>query len=186
VPFVPLPDFEGTLAAAQARDEQALRLLFVTHQPRLLRLLRALEPRAAEDLAGDVWLAVARHLPAFEGDEADFRAWLFTIARNRLADHRRRASRRPVIVPLAAGEEPVTADAADDLVERSSADEAVAQICALLPSDQAEVVLLRVVAGLAVEDVAELTGRSPGSVRVIQHRALKRLARLLQARVVTR
>ena len=186
MPFAPLPDFEGTLAAAQARDEEALRLLFVTHQPRLLRFLRALEPRAADDLAGDVWLAVARHLAAFEGDEVDFRAWLFTIARNRLADHRRRSSRRPAIVPLASDAEPATGDTAEDLVERSSADEAVAQICALLPSDQAEVVLLRVVAGLAVDDVADLTGRSPGSVRVIQHRALKRLARLLPAPAVTR
>jgi len=186
VPIVPLPDFEGTLAAAQARDEQALRVLFVTHHPRLLRFLRALEPRAADDLAGDVWLAVARHLAGFEGDEAAFRAWLFTIARNRLADHRRRSSRRPGIVPLSRDAEPTAADTAEDLVERASADEAVARICALLPSDQAEVVLLRVVAGLAVEDVAELTGRSPGSVRVIQHRALKRLARLLPTRAVTR
>jgi RNA polymerase sigma-70 factor (ECF subfamily) len=49
----------------------------------------------------------------------------------------------------------------------------------LLPADQAEVVLLRVVGGLDVAVVAQLTGRRPGTVRVIQHRALKRLAKEL-------
>jgi RNA polymerase sigma-70 factor (ECF subfamily) len=45
-----------------------------------------------------------------------------------------------------------------------------------LPRPQAEVVLLRVLAGFSAEDVAEMTGRSPGAVRVLQHRALRRLA----------
>ena len=45
-----------------------------------------------------------------------------------------------------------------------------------LPPDQAEIILLRVVAGLPVEEVAAITGRRPGTVRVLQHRALRRLA----------
>jgi len=48
-----------------------------------------------------------------------------------------------------------------------------------LPAPQAEVVLLRVLGGYSAEEVADLTGRSPGSVRVIQHRALRRLAKEL-------
>ena len=45
----------------------------------------------------------------------------------------------------------------------------------MLPKPQAEVVVLRVVYGLSVERVAALVGRSPGNVRILQHRALKRL-----------
>ena len=59
-------------------------------------------------------------------------------------------------------------------------DEAVRKIVALLPPDQAEIVLLRVVGGLPVEEVAAITGRRPGTVRVLQHRALRRLAERLE------
>ena len=58
-------------------------------------------------------------------------------------------------------------------------DEAVRRIVSLLPRDQAEIVLLRVVAGLPVDEVAAITGRRPGTVRVLQHRALRRLAERL-------
>jgi RNA polymerase sigma-70 factor (ECF subfamily) len=44
-----------------------------------------------------------------------------------------------------------------------------------LAPDQAEVIFLRVLAGLDVEDVAAVLGKTPGAVRVLQHRALRRL-----------
>ena len=89
---------EGTfgelLPAAQRGNERAVEWLFVQLQPRLLRFLVAHEPRVADDLAGEVWLAVAERIDRFEGGWSDFRAWFFTIARRRLADHRRTAVRR--------------------------------------------------------------------------------------------
>jgi RNA polymerase sigma-70 factor (ECF subfamily) len=182
-----LGGFEEVLAAAKVGDEDALRVVFRAYQPRLLRFLRALEPRVADDLASEVWLAVAGRLRSFDGDESGFRAWLFAIARKRLADHRRRAARRhqrtlppDELADRAAGDDP-----AEAAVEDVAAQEAIDRIVATLPDEQAEVVLLRVVAGLPVEQVAELTGRSSGTVRVIQHRALKRLARVFATKVVT-
>jgi len=86
--------FVDALAAAQRGDERAAQSLFVLLQPRLLRFLVAQEPRAADDIAAEVWLAVATRITQFEGTWADFRAWFFTIARRRLADHRRTAVRR--------------------------------------------------------------------------------------------
>jgi RNA polymerase sigma-70 factor (ECF subfamily) len=56
---------------------------------------------------------------------------------------------------------------------------AALEVIGRLPADQAEVVLLRVVAGLSAEEVGAIVRKSPGAVRVIQHRALKRLAGLL-------
>ena len=92
----PLDDltFGDVMVAAQAGDQRAAERLFVELYPRVLRFLRASEPRMADDLAGEVWLAVARGLRSFEGDLAGFRAWVFTIARRRLADHRRTAMKR--------------------------------------------------------------------------------------------
>jgi RNA polymerase sigma-70 factor (ECF subfamily) len=163
-----------------------LRSLFRAYQPRLLRFLRGLEPTAAEDLAGEVWLGVARRLHEFRGDEDDFRAWVFAIARKRLADHRRRGARRLPQVPLReAAEGPGPADPASVVIEADDAQAVVDRIVAGLPSAQAEVVLLRVLGGLSAEQVAVLTGRSAGAVRVLQHRALRRLARLFSTKVVT-
>ena len=77
------PGFAEVLAAAQAGEEAPAAVLWRELQPRLLRYLRAVEPQAAEDIASEVWLEVARGLARFRGEEPDFSAWLFTIARNR-------------------------------------------------------------------------------------------------------
>jgi RNA polymerase sigma-70 factor (ECF subfamily) len=154
------------------------------YQPRLLRFLRGLEPSVADDLAGEVWLAVAVRLDRFVGGERDFRAWLFAVARNRLADHRRRAARRPRLVAIDGqlvdtvhDQGPVvSSDPAELAIDRLSAQEAIDALVADLTPEQAEVVLLRIVGGLSVDEVAMLTSRSPGAVRVLQHRALTRLA----------
>ena len=185
MPSAPPPaEVEANLARAQAGDPDALRVLFRTYQPRLLRFLRGLEPSVADDLAGEVWLAVAVQLDRFVGNERDFRAWLFAVARNRLADHRRRAARRPRLVAID-GELVDTVrderrsgagDPAEQAIERLSAQAAIDALVADLTPDQAEVVLLRIIGGLSVEEVAMLTSRSPGAVRVLQHRALSRLA----------
>ena len=61
---------------------------------------------------------------------------------------------------------------------------AALRLVATLPRDQAELVMLRVVAGLDVAAVAEIVGKKPGAVRVAVHRALKSLARDPRARTV--
>ena len=154
------------------REEWALSALFRTHQAPLLRFLRALERPAAEDLAADVWVGVAQRLPTFRGDEAAFaRGCSASLA---LADHRRRAVRRRTdpVPPQALVDRAAAADAATVATDRLAAQEAIDRLIVTLPADQAEVVLLRVVAGLTADEVAKITGRSSGAVRVIQHRAL--------------
>ncbi|MBI4934206.1 MAG: RNA polymerase sigma factor [Actinobacteria bacterium] len=184
----PLDDvsFASVLVAARAGDQWAAEVLFVDLQPRLLRFLRSVEPRAADDLAGEVWLGIAQGLSTFEGDLTGFRAWVFTIARRRLADHRRTAGRRatdPVdphehfrLQPDPATIDGARADTATAVIGRLSAQEAVDLISSSLPPDQAEVLLLRVVGDLDVAHVAEVLDRTPNWVRVTQHRALRKLA----------
>jgi len=136
----------------------------------------------ADDLAGEVWVAVARGLRGFSGDEAGFRGWLFTIARRRLIEHRRRAARRrtdPAPPEHFHRTLAPRSDPAGLVVERMASQAAVDALVAGLPPDQTEAVLLRVVAGLEVAEVARLMGRSRGSVRVLCHRALRRMAERL-------
>jgi RNA polymerase sigma-70 factor (ECF subfamily) len=178
--------FAELLAAAQDGDEEAFTQLWLDGNSALLRYLRVIAPDAAEDIAGDTWLHVVRGLRRFRGDEAAWRAWLFTTARRRTIDQARRRSRRPELpieyVPAAGL--PATGDAADIALGYLSTRAAIA-LLADLPPQQAEIILLRVVAGLDTEAVAKLVGRSPGAVRVAAHRGLRRLAQILTEAGVT-
>jgi len=150
--------------------------MFRDIQPALLRYLRVITPDP-EDVAGDTWVQVVAGLGGFRGEEQAFRAWLFTIARHRAADAGRSRARRPV-VPLetSGAEDQLTSpDTADLALEAVSARAAVAMI-ATLPAEQAEIIMLRVVAGLDTADVARIVRKSPGAVRVAAHRGLRRLA----------
>jgi RNA polymerase sigma-70 factor (ECF subfamily) len=172
--------FEAVLAAAADGDERAFAILWREVQPGLLRYLHVVAPTAGEDLASETWLEVARGLARFEGSEAGFRSWVFTVARHRTVDWRRREARRPSIPvpPEAVPERSGPADAADAVMEAISTRAALALI-AELPPEQAEVVTLRVVVGLDVAQVAAVLGKRAGAIRVLSHRGLRRLAELL-------
>jgi RNA polymerase sigma-70 factor (ECF subfamily) len=170
-------EFANVLQAAREGSHGAIAVLWRELHPRLLRFLRGLDPVAAEDVEAETWFVAARDLAKFDGDEMQFRAWMFTIARNRLIDWRRREARRPsVAVTPEALDRPADDDPAATAVDVVRAEAAVALVRACLPRDQAEVILLRVVGGLDVGEVAAIVGRRPGTVRVLQHRGLRRLA----------
>ena len=177
--------FGDTLARAQAGDETAFACIFRDVQPALLRYLRVMTPEA-EDVAGDTWVQVVAGLAGFRGEEQAFRAWLFTIARHRATDAGRSRARRPV-VPLEMSEAAgrlMSPDAADLALEAVSA-RAVVALIASLPAEQAEIIMLRVVAGLGAVDVARIVGKTPGAVRVAAHRGLRQLAGLAERTGVT-
>lgn len=175
---MPTPDFDQTLAAARAGEEWGWDLLHRWLAPAILGFLRGRIPSEAEDLAASVWMEAARNLGRFEGDEAGFRAWMFTIARRRMLNERRRQARRPVelhaldTLPVA----DVVGDPADEVGERAAGAAAVDLIRQVLPEIQGEVVLLRVVAELPVNDIAAMLDLAPGHVRVLAHRGLAKLA----------
>jgi RNA polymerase sigma-70 factor, ECF subfamily len=153
-----------------------------------LRYLRVTAPDAAEDIAAETWTYVIRGLAGFRGDEGSWRAWLFTTARRRAIDRARQLRRRPVtsLEALPEGHPGLSEpDAGDLAVENLQTRAALAAVAKLAPL-QAEVIMLRVVAGLDTETVAAMLGRSTGAVRVASHRGLRRLAGMLGEAGVTR
>jgi RNA polymerase sigma-70 factor, ECF subfamily len=175
------PDFEGIIEGARLGSRSALSALYEDLQPNVLAYLMVRNRSEAQDLASEVWVNVAAGLARFQGDESGFRGWVFTIARRRLIDARRRTSRhatdpvpRELLTDLASEVDPE-----GEVVARLEYEEALT-VLAALPKDQEDVVLLRVVAGLTVEEVGQALGKRPGTVRVLQHRALKRMARELE------
>jgi RNA polymerase sigma-70 factor (ECF subfamily) len=171
------PDFLHVLKAAQAGEHTGVAALYRSYNPMLVHFTRAQVPGMGEDLAQDTWLAAGPKLREFRGDERSFRVWLLSIARSQVARQRDVSGRALTtlvdpyrLTGLVQGRQP------DDV---RVADAAIAQLLAGLPQSHAEILLLRVVGGLSAEETGSLVGKSPGAVRVIQHRALRGLAERL-------
>jgi RNA polymerase sigma-70 factor, ECF subfamily len=169
---------EAELAALRRGDERVTTTVWRRLNPALVRYLRSRGCADADDVASQVWLEVARGLARFEGDGDAFRRWLFTLAHRRLIDAGRRRGRRRDRPVASLPEAPVT-----DERPGGEPDELEAAIALVrrLPPAQADVVLLRVLGGFPVEDVARIVDRSPGAVRVLCHRGLTRLRDLVDA-----
>lgn len=182
------PRFALVLEGARAGDEAAFAVLWRDVHPALMRYLRVVAGDDADDIASETWSRVATLLTRFEGGEDNFRAWIFTIARRRAIDWQRHNARRPAI-PVAPDSYHLAQRAVDDpsdiALEAISTDAAL-ELVATLPPDQAEVVMLRTIAGLDVNRVAEIVGKRPGTVRVLAHRGLRSLARRVAAPVPAR
>ncbi|GIU84177.1 MAG: hypothetical protein KatS3mg008_0952 [Acidimicrobiales bacterium] len=145
---------------------------------------RSLGISDAEDLTQEVFLQVVRDLHRFQGDEDALRRWLYTVAWHRMIDHRRRLRRheraleRARFVGEAASTDAVSA-AADDS-QKWSADPDLLRALGLLSRPQREVLTLRFVADLSIEEVARITGRTKTSVKALQRRGMARLRKILE------
>jgi RNA polymerase sigma-70 factor (ECF subfamily) len=127
----------AAVSAAQDGDEDAFRVLYRTIQPGLIRYLWVQVGAAAEDVASETWLQVARDLRKFRGDAAGFRGWVATIARHRALDHVRHQRRLPPADGMLeeAGELRAEDDTARSAIDALSTRDAFALI-ARLPHDQ--------------------------------------------------
>jgi RNA polymerase sigma factor (sigma-70 family) len=165
--------FEQILAAAQAGAGWAAERLWTSLAPAVAGYLRVQGADEPDDLTSEVFIGVFRNLSSFSGTEEQLRSWVFTIAHRRLMDERRRAARRPQLSPLAAAEsgEPAGHDAGHEALRRLGSEQ-VRSICERLVPDQRDVLLLRLLGGLTVDEVAAALGKSPGAVKALQRRAL--------------
>ena len=169
-------EFELVLQKAGSGSEGALSRLYAEYNRMLVRYLRVHAPGVGEDLAQDTWLAVAPKLRAFRGSERDFRVFLLEEARDQAKEYRRNAQRdpsRPLSPRSLSGLRGV------DIGDEPVADAALATLLDGLRPLHAEILLLRVVGGLTAEETGALLGKSPGVIRVTQHRALRQLAKRL-------
>ena len=168
--------FDSVLTAARAGGEWAWARIYDDLAPTVLGYLRARGATEPDDLVGEVFLQVVRDLGTFDGDERSFRAWVFTVAHNRLLDEARTQSRRPVapVGPETLQEALGTGDVEDDAFARLGAAR-VRELVGRLSPDQQDALLLRVLADLSVDGIAAVMGKRPGAVKALQRRALANL-----------
>lgn len=169
------PEFPQVLAAAQEGAPWAWAALYHSVAPQLAGFARARGAPEPEDVVGEVLHDVARNIHGFEGTEGNFRSWVFTIAHNRLVDQWRKASRRREVV-LPAVE---SVRSAEDQAAATAMEGPVFAALESLTDAQRTVMLLRTVADLSLEQVAEVMGTNPNAIKALQHRAVQRLRKVL-------
>jgi RNA polymerase sigma-70 factor, ECF subfamily len=136
----------------------------------------------AEDVTERIFLAALRALPDFHDQGSTFRAWLFRIAHNTIANaHRSRARRRTEPLPDDFERAAPNADPAGQVALADELRE-IRRAVAEMPDERRQVILLRFVDDLSTAEIAEVLDRSPGAVRVLLHRSLRELAGRLNAR----
>ncbi|MCU0483192.1 MAG: sigma-70 family RNA polymerase sigma factor [Chloroflexi bacterium] len=176
----PAIDLEGLVAAARAGDADAFAAVYEALAPRVHRYLRyrVPDPDQAEELLQQVFLQMIAALPRFEPRGLPFAAWVFRIARNAVIDAGR--ARRPSLPIELAHDVPSEVPGPDELAVAGDEQAGLRDALGRLPRDQHDVLVYRFYGGLSPREVAPLMDRSEGAVRVLQHRALGALRRLLE------
>lgn len=137
--------------------------------------VRVRDKELAEDLTADTFTKAWQKLDSFDFRHA--RAWLYTIARNRLTDHWRTKHTIPLDEEV---EVPDDRETVDELLDKQTARTELLESLAELPEQMRSVVSLRFLQGYSAKKTGEVLHLSEANVRVLQYRALKKLRGLLQ------
>jgi len=178
-------EFDGILDAARAGAEWAWRRLYEDLSGQVLGYVTRQGSRQPEDLVGEVWLQVARNIQGFIGDEAGFRSWVFTVAHHRVIDERRRVRRRPEYPVAEFDPPPEPGDGTEEAALAAVATDRIQELLAGLAPAQRDVLLLRIIGGLTVGEIAEALGKRVGAVKALQRRGLEALRRMMERKGVS-
>jgi RNA polymerase sigma-70 factor (ECF subfamily) len=173
------------LKKAQHGDAQAFGELYERHALAVFRFLYAhLDDRLdAEDLTEEVFLRTWRTLPRYRDQGVPFKAFLFRVAHNALVDHYRSHSRSKGELSI---EDSVIHDLRAEpgsLFQQNQEHQELRSTLAQMREDYQTVLIARFLADLSPEETAQVMGRSVGAVRVLQHRALTALRKLMEGAV---
>jgi RNA polymerase sigma-70 factor (ECF subfamily) len=170
--------------AAQRGDTTAFATLYDRHVDAVFRyvLLRVGDRHLAEDVTSETFLRALRRITSISYQGRDVGAWFTTIARNLVFDHVKSSRFRLEVVTDDVAEPGVSSDAPpgpeQQVISRTTNDELLRCI-ADLGDDQRECIILRFIQGYSVSETASIMQRNEGAVKALQHRAVRRLAKLL-------
>jgi RNA polymerase sigma-70 factor (ECF subfamily) len=173
----------AALKSARNGNENGFTTLWRFHNSRLTRFVQSKlygSTIDADEVVSETWLNVARDIRSFNGGPTEFAAWLYTIARNRIIDAVRIRDRQ--VRPTAELEEAFWIPSPSTVEKEFEGSESVKRIVEAiqkLPPAQSEILLLRIVSDLSVEETAKIVKKSSNSVRVLAHRGLTSLKEIL-------
>ena len=173
---------EKTLTRKAIEGEaSAFGLLYDIYQPKIYRfvILKISHREEAEDLTHQVFLTAWEKLDTFEYQDLPLSSWLFRIARNKVIDHYRTRKSQVSIDEVPEEILGITEEDASDAVTKRMNLQKVWDALKQLSEEQQEVLVLRFVEELTYKEIADVTSKTPGAARVLQHRAIKRLKELI-------
>ena len=171
-------DEDSLVKKSQAKDTEAFAELYRRHFGWIYRYI-AFQLRGdpeVEDLVAEVFLRAYRAIGGYRSKGVPFSAWLFTIARNCVIDHRRRL--RPS-VSLEGVRRCLEEPSPSEVVEARATMDELSSALARLTEDQRQVLALKFGAGLSNAEVGRIMGKSDGAVKALQHAGLASLRRKL-------
>jgi len=177
--------FEEVLANAKRGEEWAWNQIYHSVSGQLVGYLTIKGSPEPEDQASETLLQVARNIASFQGDEDSFRSWVFVIAHRRMIDSRRRSGRRLTTTELEIEHGGEFGDVEQEALESLSTEEVV-KLLEILTEEQREVIVLRTLADLSLEQTADVMGKRVGSIKAMQRRAIARLRKHMDALGVSR
>ena len=168
-----------------AAGAEAIGELYDRYHESIFRYIwsRVSDQQLAEDLTGDVFTRMVIHLPKYRPTGVPFQAWLFRIARNLMIDNHRKTSAYKeysldsVVNDIAGASNPA------QIVEDQHFIDQVQSVLQVLNPFRRDVITLRFIVGLSLQEVAKVLGKSKGSIKVAQHRALKELRTILESKI---
>ncbi len=165
---------------AIANDRDAFANLYENNVARVSRYVyyRVHSQVDAEDITQEVFIRAWKAINRYSPRGVSFGAWLIAIAHNLIIDHFR-AKKQVIPLDSVADTLPSNDKSPTALSEVNFDRIQVKQAVFKLAPDKQKVVVMRFVDGLSCAEVAQLLNKSEGAVRVIQHRALKDLRRLM-------
>ncbi len=171
---------DDLLPAARAGEAWALQGVYEELAPKVLGYLRARGAAEPEDLTSEVFLTVLPKLAQLTGGAAGLRTFTFSVAHARLVDDLRKRGRREPPLPYDPAGDPRTSPSGEDVAVTNLQQERVLALLDTLLPDQRDVLVLRILGDLSIEQVAEAMGRSEGAVKQLQRRALLTLRAQLE------
>lgn len=164
------------LQKAQQGDQAATEALFRREWRPVYRLIyRSVVDRAeAQDLTQEVFIRALTSIDHFQPTTTPFAGYLAVIARNLLRDRWRRRP-PPAVSDTQSAQLISSAAGPEQVVLIADEQTRIAALLAPLPADYRRVIELRVLDGRSTNEVAALMGRSPGAIRILQHRAITTL-----------
>lgn len=177
---------DAVVAAARDGDTAAVSAIYCAFAPVVTGYLRAKGVADPEGVTSEVFLALLPRIGRITGGAEGLRTLIFSIAHARMVDEHRARARRPEPVSYDPGRDERTTGSAEDGAYAGLSTEWVCSVLGQLPADQRDVLALRIVADLSIEQVAKIMARSCGAVKQLQRRGLLALRTILAERRVTR
>ena len=168
---------DDELSAALAGEPSGFSAVYTVVSPAVLGYFRARGVEDAEALTQDVFVDVLSKLANVTGGHTGLRTFIFSVAHARLVDYHRRAQRTPYLAEYDPRNDTRYAASAEDEVLGSLG--GISGTLSRLKDEQREVLVLRIVADLSIDQVAGIMDKTPGAVKQLQRRGLSALRELV-------